>query len=66
MAKLLSKKYIADESIVYDLEMDHHNYIAEGILVHNCGNDKNIMGKNLQKLNIIPYIVLKFLPYFQC
>lgn len=57
MAKLLNKKYIADESIVFDLEMPHHNYVVEGILVHNCGNPSNVMGKNLMKLAGIPYIV---------
>jgi SNF2 family DNA or RNA helicase len=38
MAKLISKRYVSNDSnYVYDIEVaDNHNYFAENVLVHNC------------------------------
>lgn len=50
MAKLLSKKQIANE-LVYDLSVDkNHNFYANNILVHNCNNRQSQQGNNLLKL----------------
>ena len=45
--KILSIQYIGEEE-VYDLEMDnYHNYIANGIVVHNCNYSKDKFGNEI-------------------
>lgn len=51
MAKLLSKKIVANE-LVYDLTINkNHNFYANNILVHNCNNKQSQQGANLLKLH---------------
>jgi len=51
MAKLISKRYVSNDSnFVYDLEVtDNHNYFAEHILVHNCSPSSK-QGRQILKL----------------
>ena len=51
MAKLISKRYVSNDSnYVYDIEVaGNHNYFAESILVHNCSPTSK-QGKQILKL----------------
>lgn len=50
MGRLVSKKIINSEP-VYDLCVKkNHNFYANGLLVHNCGNSQSVQGNNLLKL----------------
>ena len=47
-AKLIGSKLIKGSADVYDVEIeDNHNYVAEGVVVHNCKNPTSQQGKAL-------------------
>ena len=47
-AKLIGKKFVVGSVNVYDIEVEsNHNYVANGILVHNCKNPESQQGKAL-------------------
>lgn len=49
--RLKSKKYVDNIDFAYDIEVeDNHNYIANGLIVHNCKNPASLQGKALFKL----------------
>lgn len=51
MGKLLNKTTQDTIQLAYDVEVkDNHNYIASGILVHNCKNPSSQQGKGLLKV----------------
>ena len=52
MAKLIKKEYIEiEDEYLYDLEIPKtHNYICEGVVVHNCRNVNAAQSRGLQKL----------------
>lgn len=63
MARLISKKYIkSDLTKVYDIEVeDNHNYLAEGVLVHNCSPSSQ-QGKQVLKLKKDVTVPVEWIP----
>ena len=64
MGKLVSKKYCEDVTMLaYDIEVeDNHNYIAEGILVHNCKDPTTQQGKGMLKIQADTMIAMTGTP----
>lgn len=50
----------AGEEIVYDVACQgpHHNFVANGIVVHNCGNGKTLVGLHIWAQRRVPLIVV--------
>lgn len=63
MAKLISKKYITDDTAnVYDIEVaDTHNYFANGLLVHNCSPSSK-QGQQLLQLKKNIKVPVEWIP----